>query len=111
MTSAALFQCAYDLLPPNQQSNLRPIYLALLDDESALVRRAAATHLSEFIVKLRSSEVVVEILPVFKRIASDEQDSVRIQLAKICSALASVLSDDAKVNILLDPLSHLIDEL
>ena len=61
----------------NQDDDLRFIYRDLCQDETPMVRRAAATHLGSFMGKLTLTQVQ-ELQPIVEQLCNDEQDSVRL---------------------------------
>ena len=91
MSAAILYQTINDLLPISQQLTLRNTFLALLEDESALVRRVATNALPKYLINSNNMEAVNDLLPIFKRIANDDQDSVRIQISPVCATFVTLL--------------------
>ena len=58
--------------------DLRSAFAKLCDDDTPMVRRAAAQHLGAFAAKCDKALVETEIMALFKKLTTDEQDSVRL---------------------------------
>lgn len=57
----------------DEEMTARTTFFTLCDDDSALVRRAAILVISDIVKTVTTQEVCVEIYPIFKRVATDEQ--------------------------------------
>lgn len=74
VSAAGMCAVLYDV---TQDDDLRFIYRDLCQDETPMVRRAAAIHLGSFLGKL-SLPQVQELQPIVEQLCNDEQDSVRL---------------------------------
>eukprot|EP01052_Picozoa_sp_SAG31_P023026 SAG31_NODE_1865_length_7034_cov_1.932805_2_plen_341_part_00 len=83
VSGAGLIAAAYTQSNPDAQAELRQIIGQLTKDETPMVRRSLARNYGDFFLKLQP-EVAPEILPHFKKLQSDDQDSVRIFLLSSC---------------------------
>lgn len=68
----------------------------------------AAQNFGDFALKLTPREVQDELLPPFKKLAVDEQDSVRIQVVSICISLTQIFPLEIKVIFILIIHSYLL---
>ena len=59
-----------------------------------MVRRHAATNLSKFIKEMPAAVVIEEMIPLFKHLAGDDQDSVRLLTVEILIAIAEAVPKD-----------------
>lgn len=75
------------------RTTLRQIYTSLTDDEETpMVKRAAAKALGQLAAAVEHDVVVTELLPLFNKLAGDDHDSVRIASLSNCAALGRVLT-------------------
>ncbi|KAG0150172.1 hypothetical protein CROQUDRAFT_652581 [Cronartium quercuum f. sp. fusiforme G11] len=91
--ATALYAAAYPKASDSTKDEMRRMYAALCSDETPMVRRAAAKELGPFAKVLTQNHLVNEIIPVFRKLASDEQDSVRLLTVDALIAIASSLPD------------------
>lgn len=70
---------------------VRDWFLDLSKDETPMVRRAAAQAFSKLVAVIEPDVMERELLPVFKELTEDDQDSVRLISVESCGALAKVL--------------------
>lgn len=89
-----LFAGAYTKSSPPVQEELRKLYSSLCQDETPMVRRAAATHLPAFARCVDKEHIVTEVLAMFNHLSSDEQDSVRLLTVEPLVAIAEAFSPD-----------------
>ncbi|PRP84552.1 phosphoprotein phosphatase A [Planoprotostelium fungivorum] len=96
-SAAGLFAVAYRRSGDDQKKELRrppshpssSLFFQLAKDETPMVRRAAATHFGALIKQMDKAQIKDEVLPIFSPgLANDEQDSVRLLVVNICSAIA-----------------------
>ena len=60
-----------------------------------MVRRAAASNLGSYAKKLPKEVVKEAIIPIFKTLAQDDQDSVRLLAVEACVSIGSMLEPEA----------------
>ncbi|KAL0951174.1 hypothetical protein HGRIS_007905 [Hohenbuehelia grisea] len=77
-SSAALYAAAYPKVSPQIQEDLRKGYAGLASDDTPMVRRAAAKWLGAFLKTLSKDHILSDGLPIYRRLQSDDQDSVRL---------------------------------
>ena len=94
----ALFPIAYASLE-NNHAQLRELFGNLCRDDTPMVRRAASGKLGEFAAAINSAEsgksvIKAEMIPLFKALAQDDQDSVRLQTIGAAVQIAQQLEKD-----------------
>ena len=65
------------------------LFARLCADDTPMVRRVAATELAKFATALTDDDDDDDIVALFRSLADDDQDSVRLQTAPNCVALAA----------------------
>ena len=58
-----------------------------------MIRRGCASEIGEFSSQLDKQFVIDEILPIFKTLSKDEQDTVRVMCLKALIPISNPLSD------------------
>ncbi|KNZ54919.1 uncharacterized protein VP01_2817g2 [Puccinia sorghi] len=94
-TSTSLYAAAYPKVSDTTKDEMRRMYSALCADETPMVRRAAAKELGPFAKVLSQNHLVADVIPVFRKLAADDQDSVRLLTVDALIAIASSLPDKA----------------
>lgn len=77
-SSAALFPAVYTKVAPPVQEDLRKGFAALGSDDTPMVRRAAAKWLGPLLAHFSPQHILSDGLPIYRRLQSDDQDSVRL---------------------------------
>jgi serine/threonine-protein phosphatase 2A regulatory subunit A len=77
-----------------------------------MVRRQAATNLSKFIKEMPAAVVIEEMIPLFKHLAGDDQDSVRLLTVEILIAIAEAVPKEQQSShgVLLSALRSLFED-
>lgn len=106
VSACGLFALAMSKVGSDAASSkeLREAFKQLGIDETPMVRRAAALQLSDFAKALGDGLVTEDLLPLYRTLLADEQDSVRVNALKstpaICKLIGSlrkgVLEDNFK---------------
>lgn len=92
VSACGLFAIAYKrITDPHAKGTLRSLYSTLCQDDTPMVRRAAAKHIGELASVVERECVVPELLPLFTALAGDDQDSVRLLAIENCTAFAKVM--------------------
>lgn len=100
-SACGLYAPIYTLCTPQTQEDLRRMFSQLCHDDTPMVRRAAATHLSKLTKKLAKEHVLQDIIPLFTSLAQDEQDSVRLLTVEDLISIAETLtSEESKIHLL-----------
>lgn len=94
-SACGLFSVIYRHSPTQVRADLRQTFQQLCNDDTPMVRRAAATRLGEFAQCLEPDALRTCLLPLLTKLAqSDEQDSVRLLAVIAAIECASVMSAD-----------------
>jgi serine/threonine-protein phosphatase 2A regulatory subunit A len=91
ISATGLYSAAYPKASQNLQTELRQAYTALVNDDTPMVRRQAATNLAKFVRIMPPDVIVQEMLPLFEKLASDDQDSVRLLTVEVLIAIAETV--------------------
>ena len=113
ISACGLYSAPYGKATPSSQEGLRQHFGQLVHDETPMVRRQSATHLSKFVKEMQSPAVVVdEMIPMFQHLASDDQDSVRLLTVDVLIAIAEVVPKEQQSShgVLLSSLRSLFED-
>ncbi|CAG7847076.1 Protein phosphatase PP2A regulatory subunit A AltName: Full=Protein phosphatase 2A 65 kDa regulatory subunit; Short=PR65 [Serendipita indica DSM 11827] len=91
-SSAALFSPVYPKATAATQEDLRKSFAKLGSDDTPMVRRAAAKWLGPLVKTMKKEHVITEALPIYRRLAMDDQDSVRLLTIQDLIAIAQQLT-------------------
>lgn len=78
VSSTSLFPVVYRHLDNDTRGQLMDAFDALCKDETPMVRRAAAASLAKLVAELPEGGVPDSLFSLFRRLAEDAQDSVRL---------------------------------
>ncbi len=93
VSAAGLFAAASRAASTELQQELRGLFLQLCADDTPMVRRAAAQHFGGMAQAVGEPETLINLmLPAFERLASDDQDSVRLLTVEAVAPLAKLLA-------------------
>lgn len=101
ISAAALIHLAYPRLPEYVKVDFRKKFLKLCSDETPMVRRMAAANMGNLAKDSKVTEVQNEFMEPFHSFSNDEQDSVRLQVVYICTALCAIFPTDMKISLVL----------
>lgn len=76
------------------KETLRKKFIELCSEETPMIRRAVAGRIGELSHKMDWDVYLTEIMPVFKTLASDDQDSVRILCIDSLILISKVFTKD-----------------
>ncbi|XP_020798387.1 serine/threonine-protein phosphatase PP2A 65 kDa regulatory subunit-like [Drosophila serrata] len=94
LSACSLFSVCYPRLPQPVKESLRASFCKLCQDETAMVRRAATSKLSEFSKVMEIEHLKSDLIPSFVQLAKDEQDSVRLLVVEACPTIAQLLPQE-----------------
>jgi len=101
-SACGLFGKAYSRLNDEKvKAELRELFAKLTEDETPMVRRAAASATKSFVPVISKDHVKKEIVPIFQKLAKDDQDSVRLLVVETCVAMAKMFDAEEKVALVL----------
>ncbi|WWC86433.1 uncharacterized protein L201_001310 [Kwoniella dendrophila CBS 6074] len=108
-SACALFASPYPIASENIQNELRKLFSVLTTDETPMVRRAAAKALGPFAksvaeVPNQQSILISEIIPLYHKLATDDQDSVRLLTIPDLIEISKALNPDQVKEHILEPL-------
>ena len=72
-SACGLYAAAYPLVAPPLQDELRKLYRTLANDDTPMVRRAAATSLPKLVRVCAKGHLLAEMLPLFSALTQDDQ--------------------------------------
>lgn len=68
------------------------------DTDTPMVRRAVASNVGNFAGAVESHILLSDVVPVFKALAGDDQDSVRLLAVEQAGKVAKALTDHVSIN-------------
>ncbi|KAG1552494.1 hypothetical protein G6F49_008662 [Rhizopus delemar] len=107
ISACGLHAAGYAKCTAEQQSELRTSFAQLIQDDTPMVRRAAAKALSNFSKELTPQLLVTNILPLFLKLTTDDQDTVRLLTVEDLVQIAKILSPEEFRQCLLPTLKSL----
>lgn len=90
--SCGLFHVVYPLVNDSVRSELLKWLAKLHTDSAVMVRRAVAEEMKKLVPVVAKDELVSVLHPIFLRLVEDEQDSVRLLAAGLCTQFAQSLT-------------------
>nr|CAD7440285.1 unnamed protein product [Timema bartmani]CAD7610207.1 unnamed protein product [Timema genevievae] len=93
-SACGLFSVCYQRVGLGVKADLRSHFRTLCQDDTPMVRRAAASKLGEFARVVEVEYLKSDLIPMFVNLAQDEQDSVRLLAVEACVSIASLLQQD-----------------
>ncbi|ORX37393.1 armadillo-type protein [Kockovaella imperatae] len=106
-SACALYAAPYPKAPTEMQAEMRRMFQQLGSDDTPMVRRAVAKALGPLAKAVASvpgqkSLLISDLLPLYRKLASDDQDSVRLLTIPDLIAFAQNLSPEEVKEYLLD---------
>ncbi|KAI9909649.1 hypothetical protein PsorP6_015123 [Peronosclerospora sorghi] len=98
----SLFASIYGKLSdPGRKKELCDSFQMMCNDDTPMVRRAAASNLGKFAGTMEKDQIAGMILPLFLSLTADDQDSVRLLAIENSAAIAELLSpEDNELHVL-----------
>ncbi|CAO3653378.1 unnamed protein product [Mucor hiemalis] len=91
ISACGLYAAGYAKCTPEQQNDLRTAFAQLIQDDTPMVKRAAAKALADFSKELTKEQLISHILPLFLRLTNDDQDTVRLLTVEDLVQIAKML--------------------
>jgi serine/threonine-protein phosphatase 2A regulatory subunit A len=112
VSATGLYVAPYSRSTQPVQEALRQQFASLVHDDTPMVRRSAATNLAKFVKVIPADVIVEDIIPLFKHLAVDDQDSVRLLTVEVLIAIAEGVPKDQHQShqTLLEALRALFDD-
>lgn len=82
------------LADAGRKKELRDFYQLMCNDDTPMVRRAAAANIGKIAAAMEKEHIAGMILPLFRALTADDQDSVRLLAIENSAAIAELLSQD-----------------
>ncbi|KAL7413348.1 armadillo-type protein [Mrakia frigida] len=107
-SACSLFAPVYGNAPDGAKDDMRRLFNGLCGDDTPMVRRAAAKGLGPFAKNFVNSHALLlsDIIPMYRKLASDDQDSVRLLTVTALIAIAEQLSPEEVKDYLLPTLRN-----
>ena len=93
VSACSLFERAYPRAGA-QKERLRRKFLELCQDDTPMIKRVCASKLGTFATKLEKQHVIQELLPIFRELSQDDQDSCRVLCIESLIPMAGYLSKE-----------------
>lgn len=103
-SACGLFGVASGKASEAMKIELRGLFTKLCNDDTPMVRRAAASNLGKLGESTSPEDVKRDLLPLFQHLVEDEQDSVRLLAVEACLQFARLLSHADSLQLLVGPL-------
>ncbi|KAF9164346.1 hypothetical protein DFQ26_001557 [Actinomortierella ambigua] len=109
-SATGLYAVGYPLASSATQEDMRKSFGQLCQDDTPMVRRAAATHLGGLAKKVGKEHIISDIIPLFNKLATDEQDSVRLLTIVDLVAIAEELTPEECKQYFLQTLKNMVGD-
>ncbi|KAG0183106.1 hypothetical protein DFQ29_009804 [Apophysomyces sp. BC1021] len=109
-SATGLYAAIYKKSSTALQADLKSMFTQLVQDDSPMVRRAAAKALVRFAGQVAPEDTFGTIVPSFYTLAQDNQDSVRLLTVEDLVALAELLTTEQAKEHLLPSFKALSDD-
>ncbi|CAO3587754.1 unnamed protein product [Absidia cylindrospora] len=106
-SATGLFAAAYDKLSTGRKSELHNLFAQLIQDDTPMVRRAAAKALGDFTKKVDKKDFLTTLMPFFLKLTKDDQDTVRLLTVEDLLKTTSILTTEENKQHLLPILKSL----
>jgi len=103
-SACGLFATAYPRVSDDVKKELRGLFIQLCKDNTPMVRRAASSAFGNFARQIPAQVVKDELVPVFKILATDDQDSVRLLVVDVAVAFAQIFKNSEDNNTIVLPI-------
>lgn len=107
ISACGLYASGYAKCTEEQQAELRTAFAQLIQDDTPMVKRAAAKALADFSKELTQQQLISHLLPLFLRLTNDDQDTVRLLTVEDLVQIAKMVSQEEARQYLLAPLKSL----
>ena len=93
VSACSLFYHAYSRSNA-QKERLRKKFMELCQEDTPMIRRVCAAKLGTFATQLEKQHVIQELLPIFRQLSQDDQDSCRVLCIESLIPMAGYLSKE-----------------
>mmetsp|Transcript_12203 Transcript_12203/g.29007 ORF Transcript_12203/g.29007 Transcript_12203/m.29007 type:complete len:590 (+) Transcript_12203:53-1822(+) len=99
-SACMLFPAVYGVATDTVKAELRKEYIALCNDDTPMVKRAAARSLAALVSVVDKKDFFADIMPTFTKLAAEDTDVVRVEMVKVLVSLCRILdASDAKEHV------------
>ncbi|KAN0064323.1 protein phosphatase 2A structural subunit [Thecaphora frezii] len=109
-SATSLYAAVYPKISPEAQEQLIKMFAGLCNDDTPMVRRAAARDLGPFAKNLTKELIISDIIPLYRKLSSDDQDSVRLLTVQDLIAIAESLDHEESKNYLLPSIRSAVQD-
>lgn len=112
ISATGLYSVPYRKAASASQDTLRGHFADLVQDETPMVRRQAANNLAKFVKEMPPNVVINSMIPLFQKLAGDDQDSVRLLTVDVLISIAEVVPKEQQPShgVLLNALRSLFED-
>ncbi len=129
ISASCLYHVVYNRMGELDKKHIKSLFYKICQDDTPMVpthsllpihslthilynqvRREAAQNISKFTVNLKVQDIVSEVIPIFKALISDDQDSVRIQALSYCIPLYESVPVECKISHLLPVVLNVVND-
>ncbi|KAI7846725.1 armadillo-type protein [Circinella umbellata] len=110
ISAAGLYAASYSKCTNEQKAELRSLFSQLIQDDTPMVRRAAAKSLGDFAKQLAKEDLNSSIMPLFIKLTNDDQDTVRLLTVEDLLQISRILSVEENKTTLLPILKSLAQD-
>lgn len=109
-SACALFSVCYPRVSSAIKAELRNNFRQLCQDETPMVRRAAASKLGEFAKVVELEFLKSDLIHMFVQLAQDDQDSVRLLAVEACVSIAQLLQQEDVEHLVMPTLRQCVND-
>uniref|UniRef100_A0AAR5Q066 TOG domain-containing protein n=2 Tax=Dendroctonus ponderosae TaxID=77166 RepID=A0AAR5Q066_DENPD len=109
-SAVMMFSPLYPRLGQTRKAELRNNFKTLIQDDSSMVRKAAAIACVDLVQVVEDTFLEDEFVPIFQDIAQDPMDSVRVGAIDIALALMKRLHEDGLDDVIFKTLEDVCDD-
>ncbi|KAJ0401076.1 hypothetical protein ATCC90586_000760 [Pythium insidiosum] len=95
VSACSLFAAVYPKITDSgRRKELRDLFQLMTNDDTPMVRRAAAANVGKFAATLEKEHITTLVIPLFKALTADDQDSVRLLAIENSAMIAKLLTPE-----------------
>ncbi|KAI8344676.1 armadillo-type protein [Chlamydoabsidia padenii] len=106
-SATGLFAVVYEKFSTGRKTELQRLFVQLMEDDTPMVRRAAAKAFGDFVKKVDKKDYLMNLMPSFVKLTKDDQDTVRLLTVEDVLKTTSILTPEENKHHLLPILKTL----
>ncbi|CAG9771184.1 unnamed protein product [Ceutorhynchus assimilis] len=110
-SGCGLVWVAYQRASSTLKPKLRFLFKGLCQDETPMVRRVAATNLTNLAEVIELEYLKSDLVPLFIDLARDEHDSVRLLVVEACGSFATILNPEDVKQLIMPSLNQCAEDV